>query len=166
MRATKKQITNDSWREARFETPSKVDISERPNVSVLLSLQPMVERKDGAIDGAVCLRSLSLQRHLSRGLYFRVIDITMLEKHRAKGTRAENTNYNDTRPPPPRKQTRCPRINLSGRTTSGRCWTGREPRLGCFLPGNWSLFSNGPKLSDVETLLFDGKKVSWSLTLR
>ena len=31
---------------------------------------------------------------------------------RAKGTRAENTNYNDTRPPP-RKQTRCPRINLS-----------------------------------------------------
>lgn len=132
-----------------------MDISERPNVSLSLFLTD--DGAEGRRDG--CLRSFSLQRHLSRGLYFRVIDITMLEKHRGKGTRAENTNYNDTRPPPPRKQTRCPRINLSGRTTSGRCWTGREPRLGCFLRGNWSLFSNGPKLSGVDTLLFDGEKV-------
>lgn len=38
--------------------------------------------------------------------------ILQCSRARTKGTRAENTNYNDTRPPP-RKQTRCPCINLS-----------------------------------------------------
>lgn len=122
-----------------------------------LSLSLCLSSTDGGtegrtIDGAVC--ALVPFNGTSRGLYFRVIDITMLERARTKGTRAENTNYNDTRPPP-RKQTRCPCINLSV-FSERNVWTGRESRLGYFLRGNWSLFLDGPTI-----YLENGNLVIW-----
>lgn len=117
------------WIFPRGRTPSSLSLS------LSSSGGRMGDRWRGMRAPSLQRRSFPLEDSISVSL------ILQCSRARTKGTRAENTNYNDTRPPP-RKQTRCPCINLS---VFSEGTSGQDESRGYFL----------------RNLFFDGLSGEW-----